>query len=102
MPARFSHFFALCLKKWRKWRALPAENLANKAGIPIFEIGKCRGLGVSHSSGFACHSERELGDRAFGTYFEQLLLKVFPEAVWKQDRKVPNAAGLRKRSGLTS
>jgi hypothetical protein len=29
----------LYLKKWRKWRALPAENLADKAGIPIFEIG---------------------------------------------------------------
>jgi hypothetical protein len=32
-------FFALYLKKWRKWRDLPAENLANKAGIPIFGIG---------------------------------------------------------------
>jgi hypothetical protein len=32
-------FFALYLKKWRKCRALPAENLANRAGIPIFEIG---------------------------------------------------------------
>jgi hypothetical protein len=35
MPARFSNFFALYPKKWRKWRALPAGNTANKAGIPI-------------------------------------------------------------------
>jgi hypothetical protein len=32
-------FFALYLKKWREWRALPAENIANKAGILIIEIG---------------------------------------------------------------
>jgi hypothetical protein len=38
---RFSHFEMAkeMAKEWRKWRALPAENLANKVGIPTFEIG---------------------------------------------------------------